>query len=103
LQGSAADSTSASSQTLQRNSDDMGWEFATLIDPLDLQRVKCKLCEKEMHGGVNRMKQHIAGIKWQVSTLKLHGEPRKAGPMYVIKDGNFIDGYGYPWVPYQHG
>ena len=57
----------SSSQALKRNSDDMGWEFAQLCDPLDPQAVKCKLCGKEMHGGVNRMKQHIAGIKGQVS------------------------------------
>ncbi|KAM0877435.1 hypothetical protein ACQ4PT_035494 [Festuca glaucescens] len=32
----------ASSQALKRNSDDMGWEFAMLFDPDDLQRVRCK-------------------------------------------------------------
>jgi hypothetical protein len=41
----------ASSQALKRNSDDMGWEFAMLFDPDDLQSVKCKLCGKEMPGG----------------------------------------------------
>jgi hypothetical protein len=35
-------------------------EFAILFDPDDFQRVKCKLCGKEMSRGVNRMKQHIA-------------------------------------------
>ena len=46
----------------------MAWEFAMLCDPNDLQRVKCKLCGKEMSGGVNRMKQHIAGIKGTVTS-----------------------------------
>jgi hypothetical protein len=41
----------ASSHALKRNSDDMGWEFAMLFDPDDLQSVKCKLCGKEMPGG----------------------------------------------------
>jgi hypothetical protein len=35
------------SSTLKRNSDDMAWEFAVLIDPNDPQRVKCKLCGKD--------------------------------------------------------
>ncbi|KAM0910791.1 hypothetical protein ACQ4PT_013919 [Festuca glaucescens] len=51
------------SSKLKRNSDDMGWEFAVLIDPNDPQRVKCKLCGKEMSGGVTRMKEHIAQIR----------------------------------------
>jgi transposase len=63
----AGASKEASSQTLKRNSDDMGWEFAMLIDPDDLQRVQCKLCGKEMSGGVNRMKQHIGQIRGQVT------------------------------------
>ena len=57
----------ASSQTLKRNSDDMGWEFAMLIDKDDLQRVQCKLCGKPMSGGVNRMKMHIGQIRGQVA------------------------------------
>ncbi|KAM0848438.1 hypothetical protein ACQ4PT_054381 [Festuca glaucescens] len=55
------------SQALKRNSDDMAWEFAELFDPDDLQRVRCKLCGKEMSRGVNRMKQHIAQIRGQVT------------------------------------
>ena len=61
----------ASSHTLKRNSDDMGWEFATLINPLDLQRVKCKLCGKEMGGGVNRMKQHIGQVKGSMTSCNV--------------------------------
>lgn len=69
--GSAAASTAASSHTLKRNSDDMGWELAALINHLDLQRVKCKLCGKEMGGGVNRMKQHIGHVKGQVTSCNV--------------------------------
>ena len=65
---SSAASEVASSQSLKRNSDDMAWEFAMLCDPNDLQRVKCKLCGKEMSGGVNRMKQHIAQIRGSVTS-----------------------------------
>lgn len=54
-----AGSSQVASSQLKRNSDDMGWEFAVLIDPNDPQRVKCKLCGKEMSGRVTRMKEHI--------------------------------------------
>ncbi|XBI71900.1 hypothetical protein VPH35_065989 [Triticum aestivum] len=69
--GSMIASTGASSHTLKGNSDDMGWEFATLINPLDLQRVKCKLCGKEMGGGINRMKQHIGQVKGSVTSCNV--------------------------------
>ena len=71
MQGSTVGSTAASSQTLKRNSDAVGWEFATLIDPLDLQQVKCKLCGKELGGGVNRMKQHIGQVKGSVTSCNV--------------------------------
>lgn len=65
---SSAASEVASSQSLKRNSNDMTWEFAMLCDPNDLQRVKCKLCGKQMSGGVNRMKQHIVQIRGSVTS-----------------------------------
>ncbi|XP_045085622.2 uncharacterized protein [Aegilops tauschii subsp. strangulata] len=65
---SASGTSEVASYKRKRNSDDMAWEFAVLIDPDDLQRVKCILCGKEMSGGVTRMKQHIAGIKGTVTS-----------------------------------
>ena len=64
----ASDASGVTSSRLKRNSDDMAWEFAMLIDPDDLQRVMCKLCGKVMSGGVTRMKQHIAQIKGSVTS-----------------------------------
>lgn len=46
----------------------MGWEFGVLYDPSDLQRVKCKLCGKEMGGGISRLKQHVGQVKGQVKS-----------------------------------
>ena len=45
---------------LKRNSDDVGWEYGVLVDPNNKDKVKCILCDKQMFGGVYRLKQHIA-------------------------------------------
>jgi len=45
---------------LRRNSDDVGWEYGVLVDPNNKDKVKCILCDKQMFGGVYRLKQHIA-------------------------------------------
>ena len=44
---------------------DIGWEHA---EPVDGSRrtTKCKYCEKVIHGGITRLKQHIAHISRQV-------------------------------------
>jgi hypothetical protein len=36
---------------LKRNSDDVGWEYGVLVDANNKDRVRCKLCKKEMDGG----------------------------------------------------
>jgi hypothetical protein len=36
----------ARAPALKRNSDDVGWEYGVLIDPNDLNVIKCKLCPK---------------------------------------------------------
>ncbi|KZV45876.1 hypothetical protein F511_35544 [Dorcoceras hygrometricum] len=38
-----------------------------LIDPKNLDKVKCKLCGKVMSGGVYRIKEHIGNIPGNVS------------------------------------
>jgi hypothetical protein len=45
---------------LRRNSDDMGLEYGVLIDLNNKAKVKYILCDKQMCGGVYRLKQHIA-------------------------------------------
>jgi hypothetical protein len=44
---------------LRRNSDDVGWEYGVLVDINNKDKVKCILCDKQMCGGVYRLKQHI--------------------------------------------
>jgi len=51
---------------LKRNSDDIGWEYGVLINPDDLNVIKCKLCPMVVKAGIYRLKLHIAGKKGQV-------------------------------------
>ena len=37
---------------LRRNSDDVGWEYGVLVDANNKGKVKCKLCDKVMQGGI---------------------------------------------------
>ncbi|CAD6220592.1 unnamed protein product [Miscanthus lutarioriparius] len=44
---------------LKRNSVDVGWEYGVLVDASNKDKVKCKLCDKEMRGGIHRLKEHL--------------------------------------------
>ena len=46
-------------------SKDIGWEHAT-PDGGDRRLAKCNYCGKVAHGGITRMKQHLAHISGQV-------------------------------------
>ena len=47
---------------LKRNSDDVGWEYGVLVDANNKDKVKCKFCDKEMRGGIYRLKEHLAHV-----------------------------------------
>ena len=53
---------------LKRKSNDIGWEFGQLIDPRNLDKVKCNLCCNIFYGGVHRLKEHIGHLKGNVSS-----------------------------------
>ncbi|GKB42075.1 uncharacterized protein Tco_0887017 [Tanacetum coccineum] len=57
-----ASTAQSNSQSLKRNSKDVGWEFGFLVDPNKPDKVECKICGKLVSGGINRLKQHVAGI-----------------------------------------
>lgn len=59
-------SNDESNDILKRKSNDLGWEYGVLVDPNNLDKIKCLLCDKVIRGGIYRMKQHIAGIKGNV-------------------------------------
>jgi hypothetical protein len=44
---------------LKRNSDDVGWEYGVLVDPLSKEKVRCLLCGHVSSGGIYRLKQHV--------------------------------------------
>jgi hypothetical protein len=57
---SSTENGTEGSNVLKRNSDDVGWEYGVLVDGNNKDKVKCKLCDKEMRGGIHRLKQHLA-------------------------------------------
>jgi hypothetical protein len=59
-------STPVDKPPLKRNSDDIGWEYGILVNPADLNVIKCNLCSMVVKAGIYRLKLHIAGIKGQV-------------------------------------
>ncbi|KAG6518389.1 hypothetical protein ZIOFF_021864 [Zingiber officinale] len=63
---STASVTQPESEILKRKSNDIGWEFGMLIDPKNLDKIKCKLCGKIMSEGVYRIKEHIGNIPTNV-------------------------------------
>lgn len=64
---SIAQNSASVTSTPKQRLDDVGWEYGFPCDPNRPLRVKCKLCDKEMGGGVNRLKQHIAHVKGNVT------------------------------------
>ncbi|AQK41115.1 hAT transposon superfamily protein [Zea mays] len=52
----------ARANLLKRNSDDVGWEYGVLVDANNKDKVKCKFCDKEMRGGIYRLKEHLAHV-----------------------------------------
>jgi len=56
----ASDNQSESVFHLKRKSNDIEWNWGSLCDPNDKNRLKCLLCGNENSGGINRFKQHLA-------------------------------------------
>ncbi|KAL6204957.1 hypothetical protein ACLB2K_022223 [Fragaria x ananassa] len=49
--------------SLKRKSEDVGWKYNALVNPSNVDKVKCKLCGKVFSGGIYRLKQHTAHVK----------------------------------------
>jgi Sec-independent protein translocase protein TatA len=60
--GTHQSNVTAVDNLLKRNSDDVGWEYGTLVDAPNKDKVKCKICGHESSGGVHRLKEHVAGV-----------------------------------------
>ncbi|CAH8254209.1 unnamed protein product [Arabidopsis lyrata] len=68
MDSSSTSNFSPGASLLKRNSNDVRWEYGILYDSKNPDRVKCKLCGKEMGGGVYKIKEHIAHRKGNVSS-----------------------------------
>lgn len=50
------------------NTKDVAREWAEVRNPARSQRVTCKLCDKTVSGGINRLKKHLLHIKGDVTS-----------------------------------
>jgi hypothetical protein len=57
-----SETEAARANLLKINSDDVGWEYGVLVDANNKDKVKCKFCDKEMRGGIYRLKEHLAHV-----------------------------------------
>ncbi|KAL6640370.1 hypothetical protein ACP70R_021493 [Stipagrostis hirtigluma subsp. patula] len=48
--------------SLDRKSDDIGWNVGVLVDPINLDLVKCKRCGKEVRGSIYRLSNMCLGL-----------------------------------------
>lgn len=86
ISSEASNSMSEIDFRLKRNSNDIGWEFAELVDPKSLDKLKCKLCGKITSGGIYRLKQHVANIKGNVAPCKKSSDEDKVKCKNAIED-----------------
>ncbi|CAN6704662.1 unnamed protein product [Malus baccata var. baccata] len=84
----ASNAMSSSSQTknvLKHSSEDVGWEYGILANPTNLDKVKCKLCNKIISGGVHRLK-HVANIRGNVMACTKSSDEDKAKCRAAIEE-----------------
>ena len=73
------------SSSLKRNSGDIGWDYGVLVDPNNLNVIKCKFCDLVVRAGIYRLKQHVGGIRGEVRPCL------KASPEAVDKCKKAVD------------
>ncbi|KAB2617653.1 hypothetical protein D8674_013522 [Pyrus ussuriensis x Pyrus communis] len=84
----ASTAMSCSSQfenVLKRSSEDVGWEYGILANPTNSDKVKCKLCNKIISGGVHRLK-HVANIRGNVAACTKSSDEDKAKCRVVLEE-----------------
>ncbi|KAM0894150.1 hypothetical protein ACQ4PT_024652 [Festuca glaucescens] len=74
---SEMNATTQQENVLKRKSDDVGWEYGSLIDPSNLDKVKCKFCNHVSTGGIYRLKQHVAHVSNVVAKCKKSSQEAK--------------------------
>ncbi|KAF0935075.1 hypothetical protein E2562_030008 [Oryza meyeriana var. granulata] len=81
---------SVNEHPLKRNSDDVGWEYGILVDPNDLNVIKCKLCPHVVRAEIYRLKLHIAGKKGQVRSCPNATKEDKEKCLKAIEDSRKV-------------
>jgi hypothetical protein len=55
---------------LKQNSDDVGWEYGVLVDPLNKEKVWCLLCSHYSSGEIYHLKQHVGHVGSDMAKCK---------------------------------
>ncbi|CAN6274248.1 unnamed protein product [Urochloa humidicola] len=76
--------------SLKRKSEDVGWDYAVLVDPNKLNVIKCKLCGLLVRAGIYRLKVHIAGIRGQVKPCRFSNEEDKERCKKALNDSKQV-------------
>jgi hypothetical protein len=58
-------------------SNDVGWEYGSLVDASNKNKVKCLLCNLVINGGVFRLKKHVAHVGNDVAKCKESSQEAK--------------------------
>ncbi|GMQ11441.1 hypothetical protein CsSME_00054079 [Camellia sinensis var. sinensis] len=65
---------------------DPAWQYARMANPQNLSKFICSFCDKEMNGGVYRVKKHLAGgYKNVVACKKYPSDVKDEIEDYVLK------------------
>ncbi|CAN1841140.1 hypothetical protein LINPERHAP1_LOCUS36365 [Linum perenne] len=72
--------------SLKRKSDDRGWNYGTIADPVNKDKIKCNFCDHVSTGGIYRLKAHIGNVGNSVRACK------KAPPEAVQACKSAIEG-----------
>ncbi|CAM0146091.1 unnamed protein product [Urochloa decumbens] len=86
----SSSTTTSKPKSLKRNSDDIGWDYGVLVDPNNLNLIKCKLCGLQVSAGIYRLKLHIAGIRGQVQPCKKSTDEDKERCKKVIDESKQV-------------
>ena len=72
-----ATSTLQEENVLKRKSDDVGWEYRSLADASNKDKVKCSFCNLVFSGGIYRHKKHVAHVGIAVVKCKKSSQEAK--------------------------
>jgi hypothetical protein len=67
-------------------SDDIGWHFAINVPCGDKNTIQCKLCLKEINGGITRLKEHLAHMSGEVKSCARVTQLIRENMMKLILD-----------------